>query len=61
MTRLQRGYDADTRPPGAAPLPVTFLAMAAEEWRKLVAEVSHAFSAKRGESTAIEDEQFGGS
>lgn len=61
MNRLQRSHDADARPSGAAPLLVTFLAMAAAEWRKLIAEVSHAFCGKRAQRAAIEDERFGGS
>jgi hypothetical protein len=60
MNRLQRGDDADARPSGARPLVVTFLAMAAAEWRKLVAEVSHTFRAKRAKRTTIKDEQLGG-
>jgi hypothetical protein len=59
MNRLRRG-GADAHPSGAAPLVVIFLTMAAAEWRKLVAEVSRAFRAKRAVRSALEDEQSGG-
>lgn len=51
MNRVRRRHEADARTPGAAPLPVAFLAMAAEEWRKLVAEVAHVFGGKRARRT----------
>ena len=47
MTGLRPKRDARARRFGAPLLLVTFMAMAAEEWRKLVAEVSNAFGGKR--------------
>lgn len=60
MNEVRRRNRVDKRPSEAAPLVVTFFTMAAAEWRKLVAEVTHAFCAKRAERTASKDEQFGG-
>jgi hypothetical protein len=37
-----------------------FLRMAMAEWRKLIAELSHAFASKRRHQEAIEQELFGG-
>jgi hypothetical protein len=48
MNRLQRESDvADVVRFGAARVLVTFITMAVAEWRKLVAEVKHAFAGKR--------------
>jgi hypothetical protein len=55
MNRPRQRHGADADRPGAAQLLVTFFAMAAAEWRKLVAEVSRAFGGKRPRRAAIED------
>jgi len=47
MNRARQRYSADAGRWGPAQLWVTFFAMAAAEWRKLVAEVSRAFGGRR--------------
>lgn len=55
MNRPRQRYGADAGRYGATQLLVTFFAMAAAEWRKLVAEVAHAFGGKRPQRAAIKD------
>jgi hypothetical protein len=42
------------------PLVATFIGMAAQEWRKLVAQISHALSSQRRNREAIERDLFRG-
>ena len=57
---VRRGDVADARPCSAMQLLVTFVVMAVAEWRKLVAEVRHAFASKRVHRSVTEEERFGG-
>jgi hypothetical protein len=61
MNRPQRlGDAAGAATSGALQFLMTFAGMAAAEWRKLVAEVHHAFTHKRIDAAAIEDRQRAG-
>jgi hypothetical protein len=57
---VRRGDAAGARHCGVTQLLVTFVLMAVAEWRKLVAEMTHAFAGKRVNRTASEKERFGG-
>jgi hypothetical protein len=61
MNRLQQRRDAaDANSFGVAQLLRTFFATAAEEWRKLVAEVAHALAGKANHpADAIEEKRVG--
>jgi hypothetical protein len=54
---VRRGDVADVRHGGAVQLLSTFVAMAVAEWRKLVAEVIHAFAGKRSHRPSIKPKQ----
>lgn len=59
MNRPQRERDvADVRRFGSAQILVVFIAMAVEEWRKLVAEVAHALAGRRKRHAVIEEQRI---
>jgi len=56
----QRREAAEANASGVAQPLRTFFAMAAEEWRKLVADVAHAFAGKPNHpAAAIEEKRLG--
>jgi hypothetical protein len=61
MNRLRRERAVvDVRRLSAAQILPAFIAMAVEEWRKLVAEVAHAFAGKpNNPGDAIEEKRLG--